>query len=53
MIPRGLFFVIAGLLAISWAISFFYWNAHNIVHILIVLAAISLIFGLVKRNGVE
>jgi Family of unknown function (DUF5670) len=53
MIPRVLLFLIAGLLALSWAISFFYWNTHHIVHILVVFAAIAFILGLTRKNGVE
>jgi len=53
MVPRGLFFLIAGLLAASWAISFFYWETHQIVHILLLFAIVSLLIGLFKKNGVE
>ena len=53
MIPRGLLFFIAGLLAASWAVCFFYWNTHYIVHILLVFAAGALLLGIVRRNGVE
>ena len=53
MIPRTLLFFIAGLLALTWAVCFFYWNTHHIVHILLAFAIIALVLGLVRRNGVE
>ena len=53
MIPRGLLFIIAGLLAASWAVAFFYWETRHIVHIVLALALVFFILGLVRRNGVE
>ncbi len=50
MIPKSLFYIIALMLAVCWAVSFFYWNTSHIVHILIALAIVFLILGLRKKK---
>ena len=50
MIFRNLLFFIAVLLTIGWVLGFFVWKHEGTtIHILIVLAVISLILGLTRK----
>jgi hypothetical protein len=46
---RGVLYIIAVLLVVGWVLGVFYWNATGLIHILIILAIISLLLGLIRR----
>lgn len=45
----NLLYVIAVILVIAWAIGFFAFHAGGIIHVLLVIAAVSLIFKALNR----
>ncbi|MEP6513291.1 MAG: lmo0937 family membrane protein [Parafilimonas sp.] len=47
---RNILYVIAVILVICWLLGFFVWSAPGLIHILLVLAVISLILGLMRRT---
>jgi hypothetical protein len=47
---RNLLYVLAVILIIGWLLGVFYWNATGMIHILIILAVISLLFGIIRRS---
>ena len=47
---RSLLYFIAIILLIGWALGVFYYSAEGIIHILIVLAIISLLVGVIRRS---
>jgi hypothetical protein len=50
MILRNLLYFIAILLFIGWVLGYFAWpHKGNVIHILIVLAVISLILGMTRK----
>ena len=48
----NLLYLIAVVLIIIWAIGFFAYSAGSIIHILLVIAIISLILGFLRRDTV-
>jgi hypothetical protein len=46
---RSLLYIVAVVLIIGWLLGVFYWKAGGIIHILIVLAVISLLLGIIRR----
>ena len=48
---RSILYVIAVILVIGWLLGFFVYNAGGLIHILIVLAIISLLLGLINRGS--
>ncbi len=46
---RSILYVIAVVLVIGWLLGFFVYNATGLIHILIVLAVVSLLLGLIQR----
>ena len=46
---RTLLYILAVVLVIGWVLGVFVWSASGLIHILIVLAIISLLFGLIRR----
>ncbi|MFN2456615.1 MAG: lmo0937 family membrane protein [Chitinophagaceae bacterium] len=46
---RSILYIIAVILIIGWLLGVFYWNAGGVIHILIVLAIISLLLGIIRR----
>ncbi|MCW3074488.1 MAG: family rane protein [Flaviaesturariibacter sp.] len=46
---RTLLYIIAVVLIIGWLLGVFHYNATGLIHILIVLAVISLLFGIIRR----
>jgi len=49
---RDLLYVVAVILVIGWAIGFFAYNVGAIIHILLILAIISILFRLIGGRGV-
>jgi hypothetical protein len=50
-IMRSLLYVIAVILVISWAIGFFAYSAGGLIHILLVIAVISVLLSLIRGGG--
>ncbi len=50
---RSLLYIIAVILIIGWVLGAFVYSAGSIIHILLVLAIISLIFGVLRRGTVN
>jgi len=48
-IMRSILYIIAVVLIIGWLLGVFAWNAGGLIHILILLAIISLLFGLIRK----
>lgn len=46
---RSILYIIAVILVIGWLIGVFAYSATGLIHVLIVLAVISLILGLIRR----
>lgn len=46
---RNLLYIIAVILIIGWLLGVFYYSATGMIHILIVLAVISLLFGIIRK----
>ena len=49
---RSLLYIIAIILVIGWVLGMTVYNAGSIIHILLVLAIISLLLGLIRRGEV-
>jgi hypothetical protein len=46
---RSILYLIAVILIIGWLLGAFVWNVGGLIHILLVLAVISLILGFIRR----
>ncbi len=53
IVMRSLLYIIAVILVIGWVLGFFMYNAGGIIHILLVIAIISLLLGLIRRGSVD
>jgi hypothetical protein len=51
-VMRSLLYVIAVILVISWLIGFFAYSATGLIHILLVIAIISLLLGVIQGRSV-
>jgi hypothetical protein len=49
---RSLLYVIAVILVIGWAIGTFAYSAGGLIYVLLVLAIISFVFGVLRRDTV-
>jgi len=47
---RSILYLIAVILVIGWLLGFFVYSAGGLIHVLIVLAIISLILGLIRST---
>jgi hypothetical protein len=50
---RGILYVIAIVLLIGWALGVFMYSLRGLIHILLVLAVISLIIGLIRGGSAD
>ena len=50
---RSILYLIAVILIISWLLGAFVWNAGGLIHILIVLAVVSLLLGFIRRGTAD
>lgn len=50
---RSLLYIIAIILIIGWILGAFVYSAGAIIHILLVLAVISLLLGLIRKGSVD
>ncbi|MGN6617122.1 MAG: lmo0937 family membrane protein [Ilyomonas sp.] len=48
---RGILYIIAVILVIGWILGFFVYSAGQLIHILLVLAIISLLLGLIRGGS--
>ncbi len=48
---RSILYIIAIILVIGWALGFFYYSAGGLIHILLVLAVISLLLQLIRGRN--
>ncbi len=46
---RSLLYIVAVILVIGWALGLFYFQAGNIIYILLVIAIIALLLGVIRR----
>jgi len=46
---RSLLYIVAVILVIAWAIGFVGYHAGGIIHVLLVIAIISLLLGVIRR----
>jgi hypothetical protein len=46
---RSLLYLIAIILVIGWLVGFFIYSAAGLIHVLLILALISLILGVIQR----
>ncbi|MBC7510825.1 MAG: lmo0937 family membrane protein [Ferruginibacter sp.] len=46
---RSILYIIAVILVIGWLLGFFVYSVGGLIHILLVLAVISLLIGLIRR----
>jgi hypothetical protein len=49
----NILYLIAVVLVIAWLLGFFVYSATGLIHLLIVLAVISLLLGLIRRGAKE
>ncbi|HTJ13639.1 MAG TPA: lmo0937 family membrane protein [Dinghuibacter sp.] len=47
---RSLLYLLAVILLIGWVLGFFVYSAGALIHILLVLAVISILLGLIRRG---
>ena len=48
---RGLLYLIAVLLVIGWLVGFLAYSVGGLIHILLVLAVVSILLSLIRRGG--
>lgn len=49
---RSILYIVALVLVIGWVVGFFAYSAGGIIHILLVLAIISILIGVIRRGDV-
>jgi predicted ferric reductase len=49
---RSLLYIIAVILVISWVVGYFAYSATGLIHILLVIAIISLLLGVIQGRSV-
>jgi len=47
---RSILYLIAVILVVGWILGFFVWSGSHLIHILLVLAVISLLLGIIRRG---
>jgi hypothetical protein len=50
---RSILYLIAVILVVGWIFGFFVSHAGGLIHILLVLAVISLLLGLIRRGSID
>lgn len=50
---RSILYLIAVILIVGWILGAFVWNAGGLIHILLVIAIISLLLGFIRRGTVD
>lgn len=49
LIMRSILYLIAVVLVIGWILGFFFYSAGQLIHILLIIALISVILGIIRR----
>ncbi len=49
---RNILYLVAVVLVITWALGFFAYSAGGLIHILLIIAVISILLGIIKRKGI-
>ncbi len=52
-VMRSILYLIAVILIVGWLLGAFVWNAGGLIHILLVIAIISLLLGFIRRGTVD
>jgi hypothetical protein len=50
---RSILYLIAVILIVGWLLGAFVWNAGGLIHVLLVIAIISLLLGFIRRGTVD
>lgn len=50
---RSVLYIVAIILIIGWLLGVFVYSLSGLIHILIILAVISLLLGLIRRGGAD
>lgn len=50
---RSILYLIAIILVVGWIFGFFVANAGSLIHILLVIAVISLLLGFIRRGSID
>jgi hypothetical protein len=50
---RSLLYIVAIILVIGWVLGAFVYSAGSLIHVLLVLAIISLLLGFIRRGSIE
>ncbi|MFM2019155.1 MAG: hypothetical protein RL007_2811 [Bacteroidota bacterium] len=50
---RNLLFLLALIIIIGWAIGFIGYNAGGLIHILLVIALVSILLGIIQNRGTK
>jgi hypothetical protein len=48
---RSILYLIAVILVIGWLVGFFAYSVGGIIHVLLILAVISLLLGVINKSG--
>jgi hypothetical protein len=48
---RSLLYLVAVILVIGWLIGFFAYSVGGIIHVLLILAIVSILLGVIRRSG--
>jgi hypothetical protein len=50
---RSILYLIAVILIVGWLLGAFVWNVGGLIHVLLVLAIISLLIGFIRRGSID
>ena len=50
---RSILYLIAVILIVGWLLGAFVYNATGLIHILLVLAVVSLLLGFIRRGSID
>jgi len=50
---RGILYIIAVVLLIGWLLGVFMYSLKGLIHILLILAIISLLIGIIRRGNID
>jgi hypothetical protein len=48
---RSILYLVAVILVIGWLIGFFAYSVGGIIHVLLILAIVSVLLGVIRRSG--
>ncbi|MBA3829859.1 MAG: lmo0937 family membrane protein [Taibaiella sp.] len=50
---RSLLYIVAVIMLIGWILGVFVYSAKGLIHVLLVIAVISLLLGLIRRGSID